>query len=66
MQINLPPRAVAVPRLVHAEVVIDTVAVTITNNKPSPADDTPGRHAEQGHRFIRITNDGNIRKVSDG
>lgn len=24
------------------------------------------QHAEHGHRLIRITNDGNIRKISDG
>jgi hypothetical protein len=55
-----------VSRLVHAVVLAGTLTVTITKNMPSPADDTPEATRRIRHRFIRITNDGNICKISDG
>jgi len=47
-------------------VVVGTVTVTITKNQPSPADDTPMRHAEPGRRFIGVTNEDQICSRSDG
>jgi hypothetical protein len=40
--------------------------VTITTKEPSPADDTPMRHAGTGQPFIGITNEEHIGKISDG
>jgi hypothetical protein len=47
-------------------VLVATMTVTITKNQPSPADDTPMRHADTGHPLMGITNEDQIRRTNDG
>jgi hypothetical protein len=42
------------------------MTVTITKKTPSPDDDTLTRHAENSAPTIRITNEDQIRRFSDG